>query len=151
MRSTGTILLVEDNEDDAFFMQRALRAAGVENPVQLAEDGQQAIDYLAGAGPYADRTRTPLPFLVILDLKLPFKSGHEVLAWIRAQPALRSLIVLVLTSSSEPVDLRSAYAAGANSYVVKPPTSQALLGLAQAFKLWWLQHNELPSAAPVGK
>lgn len=140
--SSRTLLLVEDNEDDVFLMKRALRAAAVENPLQIAEDGQAAIDYLAGAEEYADRTRFPLPFLVFLDLKLPYKNGHEVLEWIRRQPQFSSLIVIVLTSSSEPVDLARAYKLGANSFVVKPPTSALLQKLAESFKLWWLTYNQ---------
>ena len=140
MNST-TILLVEDNEDDAFFMNRALRDAGITNPVRLVEDGQQAIDYLGGAGEYADRKDNPLPMVVFLDLKLPFKSGHEVLEWIRKQPEFAKLIVIVLTSSNEPVDLNRAYKTGANSYVVKPATPVQLTSLAKSFELWWLKQN----------
>lgn len=140
MNST-TILLVEDNEDDAFFMKRALRDAGITNPVRLVEDGQQAINYLSGAGEFADRDNNPLPMIVFLDLKLPFKSGHEVLEWIRQQPQFTKLVVIVLTSSNEPVDLNRAYKNGANSYVVKPPTPEQLTELAKSFQLWWLKQN----------
>lgn len=139
--SSQTILVVEDNEDDAFFMQQALQDAGIANPVQLVEDGQQAIDYLSGAGEYADRQKHPLPMIVFLDLKLPFKTGHEVLEWIRKQPQFAKLIVIVLTSSAEPVDLNRAYKAGANSYVVKPPTPDQLSEMIKSFDLWWLRHN----------
>jgi CheY-like chemotaxis protein len=144
--SSNTILLIEDNEDDAFFMQRALHDAGIDNPVRLLEDGQQAIDYLSGKGDYADRTANPLPMIVFLDLKLPFKSGHEVLEWIRRQPQFAKLIVIVLTSSSEPVDLNRAYKNGANSYVVKPPTPDQLTDLARSFDLWWLKQNKVGSS-----
>lgn len=141
MKST-TILVVEDNEDDAFFTTRALRDMGIVNPVQLVEDGQQAVDYLAGTGKYADRTQHPLPMLVFLDLKLPFKSGHEVLSWIRRQPEFEKLIVVVLTSSNEPVDLTRAYRAGANSYMVKPATREQLSELAKSFNLKWLRQEK---------
>jgi CheY-like chemotaxis protein len=140
MNST-TILLVEDNEDDAFFMKRALRDAGIVNPVRVVEDGQQAVDYLRGAGEFEDRGGSPLPMVVFLDLKLPLKSGHEVLEWIRQQPQFAKLIVIVLTSSNEPVDLNRAYRNGANSYVVKPPTPEQLAELAKSFDLWWLGQN----------
>lgn len=139
------ILLVEDNEDDAFFMKQALKDAEILNPLQVAEDGQQAVDYLAGAGKFADRQKYPLPMVVFLDLKLPLKSGHEVLQWIRAQPQFQKLIVIVLTSSNEPVDLNRSYQLGANSFVVKPPTPVQLLELADAFKLWWLRQNRVAS------
>jgi CheY-like chemotaxis protein len=126
-------------------MKRALRDAGIDNPVRLIEDGQQAIDYLAGSGEFSDRERSPLPMIVFLDLKLPFKTGQEVLEWIRRQPDFARLIVIVLTSSSEPVDVDRAYRAGANSYVVKPPTADELLNLAKSFELWWLKLNMMGS------
>ena len=140
--TTPAILLVEDNEDDVFLMKRAMRVAGITNPLHIAEDGQAAIDYLAGTGAYADRTQAPLPMIVFLDLKLPYKSGHEVLEWIRQQPNFETLVVIVLTSSSEQVDLDRAYKLGANSFVVKPPTTALLQGLVESFKLWWLTHNQ---------
>jgi CheY-like chemotaxis protein len=85
MNAHGPILLVEDNPDDVFFMQRACKTAAVENPVHVAEDGNKAIEYLSGAGEFADRDAHPLPCLILLDLKLPGKSGLEVLAWLRAR------------------------------------------------------------------
>lgn len=142
-----TILLVEDNEDDVFLMKRALREAGIENPLQIVEDGQEAIDYLSGTGRYADERPAAIPMVVFLDLKLPRKSGHEVLEWIRRQPRFEKLIVIVLTSSNEPVDLNRSYRLGANSFVVKPPTAKELLELAEAFKLWWLKQNQVGEVA----
>lgn len=135
------LLLVEDNEDDAFLMRRSLKMAEIEQAVHVAADGQQAIDYLAGTGPYADRSAYPLPSVVFLDLKLPFKSGHEVLAWIRSRQELAETIVIVLTSSNQPSDLREAYRLGANSYAVKPPAAQQLVDFATAFKRYWMDFN----------
>jgi CheY-like chemotaxis protein len=135
------LLLVEDNEDDAFLMKRSLKTAGMDQPLHVAEDGQQAIDYLAGRGPYADRSKYPLPTFVFLDLKLPFKSGHEVLAWIRNQRELAGIIVVVLTSSNQPADLEEAYRLGANSYVVKPAATEQLVQLAVAFRRYWIDFN----------
>jgi CheY-like chemotaxis protein len=137
-----TLLLVEDNEDDVFLMKRALKGARVVNPLFVAEDGQEALDYLGGAGKFADRDRYPLPAVVFLDLKLPFISGHDVLAWIRRQKKLEALVVIVLTSSNEASDLSRCYALGANSYVVKPPTPEQLEDLAKAFKWYWLEYHE---------
>jgi CheY-like chemotaxis protein len=137
MTSDSTILVVEDNEDDVFFLKRALAAAGVTNPLQVVTAGPEAIDFLSGAGRYRDRTRFPLPTVVFLDLKLPMMSGHEVLAWIRGQRHLESVAVVVLTSSNEPADLRRAYSLGANSYLVKPLTARQLLDLAKAFAWPW--------------
>jgi len=136
------LLLVEDNEDDVFLMKRALKGARVMNPLLVVEDGQEAVDYLSGAGKFADRDQYPLPAVVFLDLKLPLISGHDVLAWIRRQRELESLVVIVLTSSNEPSDLNRCYALGANSYVVKPPTPEQLEELAKAFKWYWLEYNQ---------
>ena len=147
MTTGRSILLVEDNEDDVFLMKRALKGAHISNPLHSVEDGQQAIDYLAGQGPFADREKYPFPAIVFLDLKLPLKSGLEVLEWIRTQPPFENLIVLVLTSSNEPSDLKRAYSLGANSYLVKPPTAAQLLELAKAFKWYWLEFNRFEDTA----
>jgi DNA-binding response OmpR family regulator len=117
-----TILIVEDNEDDVFILKRVLTKAAIRNPIQIASDGQQATDYLAGAGPFQDRERFPLPFLVLLDLKLPYKHGFEVLQSIRSHSLFDALSVIVLTSSAEERDVIKAYELGARSFFVKPPT-----------------------------
>jgi CheY-like chemotaxis protein len=142
MTTNAAILLVEDNEDDVFLMKRALQGAGIRNALCVVEDGQQATQYLAGEGQFADRTLHPMPAIVFLDLKLPIKSGLQVLQWMRSQPDLKRLIVVVLTSSNEPSDLREAYRLGANSYLVKPPTASQLLDMAKAFKWYWLEFNQ---------
>jgi CheY-like chemotaxis protein len=149
MTTNRAILLVEDNEDDVFLMKRALKAAQIANPLFVVEDGQQAVDYLSGTGQFSDRQAHPFPAVVFLDLKLPMKSGLEVLEWIRAQEHLENLVVLVLTSSSEPSDLKRAYSLGANSYLVKPPTANQLLDLAKAFKWYWLEFNRYEGSAPA--
>lgn len=150
MTSNRAILLVEDNEDDVHIMKRALKEAQIRNPLFVVEDGQQALDYLAGQGQFSDRSNWPMPALLFLDLKLPLKSGHDVLNWIRQQPALKSLVVVVLTSSDQPEDIQKSYSLGANSYLVKPPTSAQLVDMAKSFKWYWLEYNrfvhELPSA-----
>ncbi|MEO6569872.1 MAG: response regulator [Opitutaceae bacterium] len=144
----NAILLVEDNEDDVFLMRRALASAGVSNPVLVVESGQRAVDYLAGEGGYHDRSKYPLPVIVFLDLKLPSMSGHEVLAWIRAQRQLESLMVVVLTSSDEPSDVRRSYSLGANSYLMKPLTARQLLDLTKAFNWTWLERTQPVGAPP---
>ena len=141
MAHSKPILLVDDSEDDVFFMQRALDAAGISNPVFVAEDGLKATDYLSGAGQYGDRNTFPLPALIFLDLKMPGKNGLEVLAWLRRQEDLRGIVVVILTSSQEPSDLRQAYHLGANSYLVKPSTTQRLSELVRAVKAYWLEFN----------
>ena len=105
-----TILLVEDYEDDVFAMERALAEAKITNPLQVVTDGQQALDYLSGMGQYSNRTQYPLPFIVFLDLKLPFIDGFEILGWIRQQAALNSIMVIVLTGSAESRDQDKARA-----------------------------------------
>ena len=135
------LMLVEDNEDDVFLMKRALKEARVVNPLYVVEDGQEAVDYLGGVGKFADREHYPLPAVIFLDLKLPFMSGHDVLAWIRKQREFETLVVIVLTSSNEASDLSRCYALGANSYLVKPPTPEQLEELAKAFKWYWLEYN----------
>jgi CheY-like chemotaxis protein len=145
-KTTGAILLVEDNEDDIFLMERAIKGAAITNPIFVVEDGQAALDYLSGHAQYRDRSTYPLPAIVFLDLKLPMLRGHDVLAWIRQQPHLENIVVVVLTSSNEPHDLKEAYRLGANSYVVKPPTAEQLLELAKAFKWYWLEFNEFQPA-----
>jgi CheY-like chemotaxis protein len=149
MATDRAILLVEDNEDDVFLMKRALKEAGVTNPLQIVEDGQEAVDYLNGSGQFSDRARYPLPAVVFLDLKLPLRSGHDVLAWVRSQKEFASLVVVVLTSSEEASDVNKSYKLGANSYLVKPPTAEQLLSMAKAFKWYWLQCNKFGNADPV--
>jgi len=122
----GTILLVEDDPNDVFLMKRALKGAAITNPLKIAEDGQQAIDYLAGAEQFANRHEFPIPDLIFLDLKLPYKNGFEVLEWIRTQQLLESTPVVVLTSSSEERDIRESSRLGARCFLVKPPSKTML-------------------------
>lgn len=141
------LLLVEDNDDDVVLMRRAIKSAGIENSVQVVEDGQMAIEYLMGRGAFADRQAHPLPGIVLLDLKLPRVSGLEVLEWIRNNPSTRSLVVIVLTSSNQPSDMRKAYHLGANSFVVKPGDFEQLQDFARCFKSYWLLHNRGTSSS----
>ena len=139
-----TILLVEDEPGDVLLIRRACRRANLSSPLQVVGDGEAAVAYLAGQDAYADRQQYPLPALVLLDLKLPRKSGLEVLAWLRAQPALKRLPVVVLTSSRERGDVDRAYELGANSYLVKPVGFDTLLEMIQTLGLYWLVLNERP-------
>jgi CheY-like chemotaxis protein len=133
-----TILLVEDNEADVFLMKRALKSAEITNPLQIVTDGQRALDYLSGAGEFSDRQKFPLPFIVFLDLKLPYIHGFEVLAWMRLHPELNRLVVVVLTSSPEEKDHERAYSLGARSYLVKPPTPDGLKDVFNSLNSYWL-------------
>ena len=119
--SSDTILIAEDSEDDVFFLKRALKQAKLLHPTQVVTDGREALNYLSGQGPFADRSKHPLPRLLFLDLKLPYKHGFEVLAWMRAQASLAAIPVVILTSSSEARDVEQARELGAQSFLVKPP------------------------------
>jgi CheY-like chemotaxis protein len=141
MRRDGTILLVEDNPDDVFFMQRACKSAQIENRLQVAIDGQEAIDYLAGAGNFADRAKFPFPCLVLLDLKLPRKTGHEVLGWARQQKDFVTLVIIALTTSREPKDIYEAYRLGVNAYLVKPTSPALLAESMRAVREFWIGQN----------
>jgi CheY-like chemotaxis protein len=114
-----TVLLVEDDPNDRMIVELAFERTAPNIRLRMAADGEEAVAYLQGAGAYADRGVYPLPEVILLDLKLPRKSGLEVLEWIREQPDLRPIPVLVLSSSQERGDIDLAYALGANSYLVK--------------------------------
>lgn len=145
-----TLLLVEDNEDDVFLMRRALKAAQITNPLAIVTDGQQALDYLNGEGKFADREQYPLPCLVVLDLKLPYLNGLQVIEHIRMHPRLQTLLVVFLTSSRNEMDVDRAYRLGANAFLVKPPSVEKLTEMLQSLKDFWLTHNEFPpSRFPV--
>ena len=124
---TATILLVEDDPSDVFLMERALKKAKIANPLQVASDGQEAINYLSGVDKFSDRTQFPIPGIVFLDLKLPYKNGFEILAWIRSDSRLDSTLVMILTSSSEERDIAECRRLGARTFLVKPPTPAMLL------------------------
>lgn len=136
-----TILLVEDEPDSVFFFQHVVKKLGITNPVQVATDGQEALDYLLGAGKFSDRVLFPRPGLIVLDLKLPRVTGLEVLRQIRANPGLRSLIVVMLTSSASDDDIAKAYDLGVNGYLVKPSALEDLTTMVQALRDFWLTHN----------
>ncbi len=123
------LLLVEDNEDDVFLMQRAFDKSKLTCALRVAPDGQEAIDFLSGAGPFSDRERHPLPIAIFLDLKLPYIHGFEILKWIRQNAETRDIPVFILTSSPEERDRRQAIELGAQDYLVKPPNAQTLLNV----------------------
>ncbi len=126
-----TILIVEDTEDDVFFLKRALRDSGIDHTLNVVVDGQQALDYFQGKGDYSDRLKHPLPFLVLLDLKLPYVMGLDVLKWIREQPEFNTTTVVVLTSSQQDRDMEETIRLGGNAYLIKPPTRVKLLEMIE--------------------
>jgi CheY-like chemotaxis protein len=139
-----TILMVEDDPNDILLTQRAFMQASLVNPLRIVRDGEEAMNYLGGRDAYADRSRYPLPSLILLDLKLPKKSGLEVLEFLRAQPSLKQTPVIVLTSSQESADIERAYALGANSYLLKPVGFDGLLEMVKAIGMYWVLLNQSP-------
>jgi CheY-like chemotaxis protein len=133
-----------------FFLQRAFDTAEVKNPIRVVRDGQEAIDYLSGAGTFADRMKFPLPHLFLLDLKMPRKTGIEVLEWLSGQPELRCLPVVVFSSSANRRDVDRAYVLGANGFVVKPSSMVERAELAKAMGLFWLNSNQPPTVCTAG-
>ena len=138
------ILLAEDDRNDILLFQRALGKTRMMNPVHIVRDGQEAIGYLNGEAPFTDRDRYPLPVLLLLDLKMPRKTGFEVLEWVRGKPGLKRLPAVVLTSSNQSADVNKAYDLGANSYLVKPAGFDALLEIVKSLESYWLELNEKP-------
>jgi CheY-like chemotaxis protein len=135
------ILLLEDNDDDAFLTERALSKAGITEKVQRCQDGQVLIDYLSGVPPYENREENPLPHLILMDLKTPRKNGLEVLEWIRDHKKLSPMVVLALTSSSEQRDVERAYQLHVNAYLVKPTSLNAMTEIAHCIKRLWLDRG----------
>jgi len=142
------ILLVEDNPDDEALTRRALAKNNIQNEVQVAHDGAEALDFLLGTGAHAGR---PIgPEVILLDLKLPKVDGLEVLRRIRADDRTRLLPVVILTSSREERDLISGYGLGANSYIRKPVDFQQFVEAVRQLGLYWLVLNEPPPARRPG-
>ena len=129
------ILLVEDESDDVFLMERAMKKTKLSFPMHNAKNGQEALDYLQGTGKYSDRATYPIPELIFLDLKIPFIHGFEVLRWIKQQPPLKDIPVVVLTSSLEQSDREKVRELGAHSFLIKPPVAETLLKTFQDLPL----------------
>ncbi len=144
-----TILLVEDNPDDAELARRALRHSPIANEVVHVRDGAEALDYLSGSGPWAGRDPQATPAVVLLDLKLPKVDGLEVLRRLRAGQGGRLLPVVVLTSSDEECDLAESYRLGANSYIRKPVDFMEFSEAVRELGRYWLALNEPPPTPPA--
>jgi CheY-like chemotaxis protein len=150
VKSGYSFLVAEDDENDVFFLQRAFQQAKVENPLNVVRDGQEAIEYLSGEGKFSDRTLYPLPHLLILDIKMPRKTGLDVLDWLREQPELRCVPVVVLSSSAHRTDIERAYELGANAFVVKPASLERRVELAKLIGAFWVGFNEGPLVCTEG-
>ncbi len=141
---SGSILLVEDDANDVALFQRALRTAGFTTAVKVAENGESAIQQLLAMEQASLQEVNGFPLIVLLDLKMPRKSGLELLAWMRQQPHLRRLPVIIFTSSREPTDIIQAYELGANSYLVKPVSFDQLKEMVRTLHRYWIDWNEKP-------
>ena len=150
MRSERSILLAEDDPNDVLLLQFAFKQVEMGHPLNVARAGQEVIDYLTGSGAFADRERFPFPALLVLDLKMPRKTGIEVLEWLAGEAALRCLPTLMLSSSTHPGDIEKAYRLGVNAFVVKPPGIAQRMELARMIKNFWLTLNELPLVCTDG-
>jgi CheY-like chemotaxis protein len=144
MAEHAVILLAEDEEDYVLLIRRAFEQAKISNPIHVVWNGQEAIAYLKGEGKYSNREEYPLPDLFLLDLKMPRVNGFEVLKWLRAQPGLAPLRVLVLTSSDAIRDVNEAYKLGANSFMVKPMDFQDFTQLSRLIQDFWLKASKVP-------
>jgi CheY-like chemotaxis protein len=141
------ILLIEDNPSDVGLTRRAFEKHGICNKLVVAEDGQEALDYLFGAAAYAGRDTSVMPAVILLDLKLPRVDGLEVLRRIRGHELTKRLPVVILTSSREEQDVAMSYDLGANSYIRKPVDFQQFAEAVKTLNLYWLVLNEPP---PIG-
>lgn len=147
MPDQALLLVVDDREDDLLLIQRALKSAKVLNPLVCVSSGEEALAYLNGTGKYSNRLEFPLPSLVLLDIKMNGMDGFEVLRWIRAHPTLRSLRVVMLTSSDEMRDVNRAYQLGANSFLIKPVDFERFVEIAQALNGYWIWLDQPPQVS----
>jgi CheY-like chemotaxis protein len=143
-RDQPVVLIAEDNENDIVMLQRAFRQASITAPIQYVSNGEQAIAYLKGDGRFSRRDEFPLPDLLLLDLKMPRKSGFDVLEWLRTQPSMSHLRVVVLTTSEELRDVNRAYALGAASFLTKPVDFVEFKDTIQAMYNYWAAFNRKP-------
>jgi CheY-like chemotaxis protein len=137
-------MLVEDDANDITLFQRALRSAGFATDVQVVEDGESAMQQLMALEETSMLESDAFPRMILLDLKMPRKSGLELLAWMRQRPLLRRLPVVIFTSSREPSDIIQAYELGANSYLVKPVSFDQLKEIVRTMHRYWYDWNERP-------
>jgi|SRR6266496_740974 len=132
-----SVLLVEDDLNDIFLVKRAFKMAQVKNPLQVVTDGQEAILYIKGDGKYADRQAFPLPKLIVMDIKMPRKTGFEVLEWVKGDGQMRRIPIVIVSSSDNPTDINRAYELGANAYMVKPVDFRAVEHLFHSITQYW--------------
>lgn len=142
------ILYIEDSTDDAFFMKVAFRDSKIPYPLMVLSDGSKGIHYLSGQGEFADRVKNPMPRLVLLDLNLPIRSGFEVLQWIRGEPGLKNLPVVVISASGQQLDIDLAKKYGITDYIVKPATVSGLTSIVSSRITAWLYVSSVFESEP---
>jgi CheY-like chemotaxis protein len=147
MSDHALFLLVEDSVEDVSLLRRAFLKGKILNPLHVVRSGEEAIMYLGGFGPYSNRAEYPLPSLVLLDLKMPGMDGFEVLQWIRREPGIATLRVVVLTGSGATEDVNRAYKLGANSFLIKPADFEKFVEISEALRGYWLWMSEAPETA----
>lgn len=132
-----TILIAEDNEDDAYFLKRGLRKIGLHNPVHILTDGGEVMDYLKAEGKFEDRAQYPFPSVIFTDVKMPRVNGFELLAWLQEHPDCKVIPTMVFSSSGQAEDVERAYQLGANAYFIKPSSMEELEDLLRhAYEFW---------------
>ena len=141
---TPTLLVVEDNEDDIFFMERIFKQMGARCDLKFVRDGVEAVEYLSGKGRFEDRVKNPLPTIILMDLKMPRMNGFEVLEWMQKQPEIKLIPTIVVTSSTMQEDVTRAYRAGANAVMNKPVDKDSLLQMLKSFHIYWTDYVEMP-------
>ena len=151
MNDKQTILMVDDNESDTFLVRSAFKKAAFNNPLQEVRNGEEAIAYLKGDAPYSDRDKYPLPIIMLLDLNMPMKNGFDVLTWLRAQPGLKRLTVIILTASMRMEDVERAFDLGANSFLVKPSSLEDLTAMIRSLRDWLHYHHFPPFNESAGR
>jgi CheY-like chemotaxis protein len=143
MNEQQTILVVDDSENDLIILRAAFEKAGYTGPLQTVRNGEEAVAYLKGENPYADREKFPLPVVVLLDLNMPKKNGFDVVTWVRAQPGLKRLALIILTASTRTEDVERALDLGATSFLVKPRSLDSLVVMMRCL-FEWIQINQFP-------
>jgi len=138
------ILVADDDAQDTMLVKMAVERAALSLQLTSVKDGEEAIDYLMGRAPFADRHVYPFPKLLLLDLKMPRMGGFDVLDFVRQQPGLRQLPIVIFSSSDDPKDIRRAYDGGANSYLCKPHSNDDLSALLKALEDYWCKFNHFP-------
>lgn len=139
MAGRTTILIVEDDSGDAYFLEKAFARILANCALHLVCDGEEARAYLQGVGKYANRTEYPLPSVILLDLQMPRMNGFEFLCWLRSEPDLKIIPAVVYSSSENPADVRKAYEMGANSFLHKRLSMNAVQETMRSFARYWLE------------